>query len=920
MRNYLEMSRAACHIADIFSSNKNFDKIEYDDLFRGTDADIYIPLWASVILNPDGLLFDETTLEVIKIYKANGYSCIDMEGNPEDYIGQLFRFVSYMASSLVNHEDDDRIKTLDAFLKAYLEPVADFVKGKIKEYGKSDSILQIADFLERFIASDYSFGTYDMFPEVLENGAADPIPVEKARIVKCANRNNCGNRCSAECLVQEGCILSIDTNSYFRETGMRLCVKGLAYRHTYLRGTRLRYPMKRRGERGEGKFERISWETAVQTVYENWKRLRGTYGPGSTYIQYGSGDMGGIACGKNWVKRLLNQDGGYLDYYGTYSSHCASYISPYIYGDNFSGHSTEDIFNSKLLVLWSHNPAETNFGTQSARVISEAKKKGLKVIAVDPRLSDSAKAFADTWIAPLPSTDGALADAICCEIFSRNLEAKEYIKKYCVGFTEDTMPEGVPKELNYRAYLMGENDGIKKDAKWAEKICGVKAEQIVYLATEMATAKPMKLWSGLGYQRTGNGEQAVRSVAAIACLTGNVGILGGGAAAAGFVAEEKRPTLPLGKNEYGAKISCFLWTDAILHGHLMTREHDHIQGREQLASDVKMMFNMAGNTSMNQHSDVNSVIPVLKDDTKCEFILLTDVFMTPTARYADMILPSPSFFEIEDMVRPWRSGHFLIYNNPCRAPFFGIRREYDWVEELSKKLGYYEGWSDGHSSYEDWLSDIYYDIRKANPELPSLEEFKATGGHQYQEQKLCIAYRKQIEDPEHNPFKTPSGKIEIFSKTIYEMGDWAGIPPIPGYTPCCEGPEDTELKKKYPLQLISYHSKRTTHSVQDGVKILEKADPHRLWINPLDAEQRGMADGMKVRLFNDRGVAVMTSFVTERVRPGVIAMTQGAWFTPDKDGIDRRGCINVFTSTVPTPFSKGNPQQTNLAEVEIYTG
>ncbi len=377
-------------------------------------------------------------------------------------------------------------------------------------------------------------------------------------------------------------------------------------------------------------------DEAIDDVYSNWVRIRDKYGIESRYIQYGSGDMGGVACGKNWIKRLLNLEGGFLDYYGTYSSHCASYITPYIYGDNFSASSSEDIYDSKLLILWGHNPVETGFGTQSARFILDAKKKGLKVVVIDPRLSDSMKSLGDEWIAPLPSTDGALADAICYYIFKNNLQDQSYIDKYTVGFDRHTMPKDVDPKLCYKDYLFGTLDGIEKSPSWAEKICKVNASIIEKLAYEIATTKPMKLWAGLGYQRTGNGEQAVRSVCAISALTGNVGIIGGGAGGAGFVTEEKRPAIDVGKNKYGAKISCFLWLDAIDHGKDMTKEHDHIQGVDRLKSDIKMMFNCAGNTTINQHSDINNTIPYLVDESKCEYMLCTDVFMTPSARYMDI--------------------------------------------------------------------------------------------------------------------------------------------------------------------------------------------------------------------------------------------------------------------------------------------
>jgi len=247
-------------------------------------------------------------------------------------------------------------------------------------------------------------------------------------------------------------------------------------------------------------------------------------------------------------------------------------------------------------------------------------------------------------------------------------------------------------------------------------------------------------------------------------------------------------------------------------------------------------------------------------------------------------------------------------------PLFGCRFEWEWLKEVAERLGHYEAFIDGKPDMEDWLRENYEELRKLEPELPDYVTFCELGGYQYQDQICHIAFEKQIADPENHPFTTPSGKIEIFSKALYgfEQDD---IPAIPCYLTCPEGPED-ELREKYPLQLIGWHTRRRCHTVHDNNPWQDEIEMPGLWIHPEDAKVRNIADGDPVAVYNARGRVEIPAIVTERIAKGVVAMSQGGWFTPDKNGTDKRGSINVLTSAAnPTPLAKGNPQHTNLVEV-----
>ena len=652
-------------------------------------------------------------------------------------------------------------------------------------------------------------------------------------------------------------------------------------------------------------------------IASEWKRIKETYGVSSRYVIYSTGVTGIMRPGR-LAKRLLCLDGGCLDYYNSYSSACAGYVTPYIYGTGASGNSAADVLNTKLLILWGHNPAETIFGSERNYYLAQLKAKGVKVIVIDPRFSDSAAAYGDQWIPLRPSTDSALADGMAFVIWSEGLQDQKFMDRYCLGFDENHMPEGVPEKENYRAYLWGELDGIVKTPEWAEKVTGVPADTIRSLAREYATVKPACLMPGLGLQRTGNGEQTIRSTALLTCLTGNVGIPGGGAAGAGWPKEHQGIALfNQPANPYKGLIPVFQWVKAIERGTSFDRVHDGLEGVPRLESNIKMLFNLAGNTLVNQHSDINETIRVLKDTSKCEFILCSDIFMTPSARYADLLLPATSVFESSNISNPWSGGNYILRNNQVMEPLFGCRFEWEWLKDVAKRLGYYEAFTDGKEKAEEWLEEMYGILRSREKELPEYREFCAAGGWQYRKPARYVAFQEQIEDPEHHPFPTPSGKIEIVSPRLYRMNQPEQIPAVPRYVPCPEGPEDP-LREKFPLQLIGWHTRRRCHSVHDNNEWMDEVEKPALWIHPADAGRRGIGQGDMVAVFNHRGRVRIPAMVTNRIMEGVVAMSQGGWYTPDKDGTDIRGSINVLTAgEPPSPLAKGNPQHTNLVEVSL---
>lgn len=740
---------------------------------------------------------------------------------------------------------------------------------------------------------------------------------EEVKVIHTTGRNNCGGRCVIHAHVRNGKIEKLTTDREgLADCGVPLtaCVRGMNYHKTFLGEDRLRYPMKRVGQRGEGKFERISWQEAVDTIAAQWIRIRDTYGPGSRYVNYATG-ISALMRGNTLAKRLLCLDGGYLDYYNSYSTACIRQATSLMYGTNLTGNSLEDWLNTNLIILWGHNPAETKFDT-TMYYLKKAREKGIPIVVVDPRKNDTVLALDAEWIPIRPGTDSAMMDAMAYVMIEEGLVDQDFLDRCCLGFDKAHMPSGVDPSECYLSYVTGEKDGVPKTPRWAEAITGVRKEQIRELAVRYASSRPAALIQGYGPQRNAYGEQIARGGILLACMTGNVGVKGGWASGAADNGIHRMPSFPMPPNPYPMKIPVFLWTDAVVRGHEMTSLDGVTAAGDtgEAMSDIKMILNLAGNCLINQHSHINRTAEILRDTSKCEFILCSDLFMTASAKFADILLPGVSMFECENITMPWQYGDFLGFNNKVIEPLYEGRFEYEWLSEVAERLGLGKEFTEGKTAGQ-WLESIYNGLRKEEPELPDYEIFKREGIYRYQNNPVTIAFEKERNNPGQYPFPTESGKIEIFSQKVYETEYQDFFPAIPRYVEPPEGPQDP-LALKYPLQLIGWHTKRRCHSIHDNNQAMHKLDPQQLWMNEKDAAARGIRDGDEVLVLNDRGRIRVPVKITHRIMEGVTALSQGAWYKPDKEGTDTAGSINVLTSLRPTPYARGNPQHTNLVEVK----
>lgn len=748
---------------------------------------------------------------------------------------------------------------------------------------------------------------------------------------------NCGSRCALRLHVKDNEVTWVETdNTGSDEYGnhqIRACLRGRSIRRRINHPDRLNYPMKRVGKRGEGKFERISWDEALDTIASSLKKTVKQYGNEAVYIQYSSGIVGGnmtrSSPSASAVKRLMNCYGGSLNQYGSYSTAQISCAMPYTYGSN-DGNSTTDIENSKLVVMFGNNPAETRMsGGGITYLLEKAREKSnAKMIVIDPRYTDTAAGREDEWLPIRPGTDAALVAGIAWVLINENLVDQPFLDKYCVGYDEKTLPADAPKNGHYKAYILGEGDDkTAKTPQWASQITGIPVDRIIKLAREIGTAKPAYICQGWGPQRQANGELTARAIAMLPILTGNVGISGGNSGARESTYTITIERLPVLDNPVKTSISCFSWTDAIDHGPQMTAIRDGVRGKDKLDVPIKFIWNYAGNTLVNQHSDINKTHEILQDESKCEMIVVIENFMTSSAKYADILLPDLMTVEQEDIIPNDYAGNmgYLIFLQPVTSEKFERKPIYWILSEVAKRLGpdVYQKFTEGRTQ-EQWLQHLYAKMLAKDPALPSYDELKKMGIYKRKDPNgHFVAYKAFRDDPEANPLKTPSGKIEIYSSKLAEIArTWElekdeVISPLPVYASTFEGWDSPE-RSAFPLQLFGFHYKSRTHSTYGNIDVLKAACRQEVWINPIDAQKRGIANGDMVRVFNHRGEVRLPAKVTPRILPGVSAMGQGAWHEANMSGdkIDHGGCVNTLTTLRPSPLAKGNPQHTNLVEIE----
>nr|WP_263324747.1 molybdopterin oxidoreductase family protein [Neobacillus sp. Marseille-Q6967] len=641
---------------------------------------------------------------------------------------------------------------------------------------------------------------------------------------------DCPDQCGLLVHKEDGRIVKVEGDPDHPVTKGNICNKVRHMTERLYDENRLKYPMKRTGRKGDGKFERISWEEAISTITSRWKDLIQTYGPESILPYSFYGNMGNLTA-EGMDRRFFNRLGASgLD--RTICSVAGSTGYKYTMGGSF-GIDPEDTIHSKLFIFWGINAVSTNMH-QVALAQKARKQNGAKIIVIDVHKNQTGK-LADWFIPILPGTDSALALGMMHILFKDHLIDQDFLEKYTVGW----------KELR---------EHVKQyDPAKVSEITGVPVEDIYKLARMYGETSPSFIRIGNGPQHHDNGGMFVRTVSCLPAITGQWKVKGGGAIKgnSGYLSHNtvklQRPDLL--KNKATRVINMNLLGDALF----------------SLDPPIQSLYVYGTNPAVVA-PEGNKVRKGLEREDL--FVVVHDLFLTETAKYADIVLPATSSYENTDFYTSYWH-HYIQLQQPVISPFGESKSNVEVFRLLARGMGFND------SAFEETEADM---IRQAldHPGNPYLEEidFEGLVEHHYLKAKVKPLFPGEL--------PTPSGKIELYSSQMKQ----AGHPPLPTYIPLVEDDAEKHLYQFIPGP--NHNFLNSTFSNNEKHITLEK-EP-RLFMNREDAEIAGILDGEKVLVWNQRGEVVLKASVDENVLPGVV-VTQGLW----ADTVGTQQLVNSLT-------------------------
>ncbi len=788
------------------------------------------------------------------------------------------------------------------------------------------------EFLKTAAAGAAVAGLMPLAAKKADAFAYEPYPRDdelKTVVTSCAH--NCGSRHMLVAHKKGDVVVRLSTDDgRYQEGGefgkdtelepqLRACLRGRSYRYRLYSPERLLYPMVRVGERGEGKFKRVSWDEALTHIATKMVELKSKYGPTAILDQSYAGASYGVLHQSDQIEGLLGR------FLGMFGCRTSSWSVPSYQGTTFSSRMTfgsiedgneDDTFaHSKLIIMWGWNPAYTFHGGNTFYYMRMAKQRGCKFVVVDPQYTDSAASYDAWWIPIRPNTDAAMLAGMAHYIFSNNLQDQEFIDKFCQGMDAGTMPQWASGQESFKDYIMGVNDGQPKTPEWASDICGVPAGDIGKLAHMYATTKPAALKASWGPGRNAYGEQYNRMAATLQSMTGNVGVLGGSAEGVGKAWHANSVAFPYDQfaNIWFSSIKSDRWAYAVNNYPNIKREElglwpraDYLDGA---IPNIKAIF-WHGSNWFNQLTNINQEIEAIK---KLEMVVCMDSTITPSGLWADVLLPIATHFERHDVALPWYKGHYYIHRPKVIEPMGESKTDFQVFTELAYRLGYGPQFNPrADRSYFDnpdqvdeaYLSAWWGTVQSYQGVSMSWEEFKKRGVYKFKLWRPHVAFQDNIE--KGIPFQTPSGKIEILSTELSQYTDWTRtsygyeIPAIPKWIEPWEW-LGAEKAKEYPFHIISPHPRWRTHSIFNNIGWLRETYEQEVTMNATDAAKLGIKTGDACEVWNDRGKIVVPAYVTERCMPGVLVVHEGAWMDLDENGVDRGGNANFLTSDTPSP-------------------
>jgi len=713
---------------------------------------------------------------------------------------------------------------------------------------------------------------------------------EKVIRTVCPHQN--GILCGLLVHVRDGVITKIEPADDYPDPGYRnACTRAYGMPKVVHHPDRLKYPMKRVGERGEGKWQRISWDEALDTIASKFTDIGERYGPAS--VAYVSGGLCFPSGGLFASQRFSSATGGtFVGLLGVSTSAAATANST-LYGEMYTDYAN-DHDDPNMIVLWGENMLET-WPVKYTRLL-HARDGGARMVYIGPLFNVTA-AKADEWIPIRPGTDTAMILGMMNVIMSEKLYDKAFLiehtngpflvrndnglllrekhlssgdstAKYMIWDTRTNKPQpyntpGVEPALmgSYTADGIACKTALQLLFELAAQypldkvyeVTEVPPDTVKRLAVDYATRKPVASFKGLGLQRLFNGHLTFRAIDTLVALTGNTSMRPW----MNFFTTLDFPAYMFPGMRFNTPLPIIQFYEAAITGE---------------PYPVKAMWVSTHNPG-DSHGNRNKFKKAMSN---LEFIVALDLFVTSTAEYADIVLPGCSTFEFDNATLPWGSytggRPYFQLNAKVIEPYYESRTDLEVFNELATRMGVGEFFD---KSVEEYVEDLF---AEAPPSLKGLTLEKLREG--------------PIKQPRADRiFTSPSGRIEIYAETMKEFGE-----ELPVFIEPQESARQP-VAEKYPLTIFNTHSKFRYHSTLANVDLFRELEPEpTLSINTVDAEKRGIKDGDIVTAFNDRGSVTLRAEVHGGMRPGCVSVGEG-WQV--RDFI--KGSHNELTASVNNP-------------------
>lgn len=717
---------------------------------------------------------------------------------------------------------------------------------------------------------------------------------------------------------------------------------------------RIKYPMVRKSYlenpnnskpelRGKDEWVRVSYEEAIKLISTELRKTKNERGAEGIFAgSYGWKSSGNMHNSRVLLHRFMNSIGGFTGSLGDYSTGAAQVIMPHVLGtiEVYEQQTSWPVVleNSKVIVIWGANLmrtlkiAWTSTDEQGFKYLQELKKSNKKIICIDPEKNETCTYLNAKWIPIIPGTDVAFMIGMAYQLLQTNNYDKKFLDEYTEGFDK------------FRDYILGKEDNIVKDTKWASKISGIDEQTIKELALLMYENRTM-IMAGWGIQRAQYGEQTHWMIVTLASMLGQIGLPGGGFGFSYHYSNGGAPTTKGGKiggitstvnstqNTGGSswleKTAKFSFPVARIADALLNpgKVIDH-NGSKITYPDIDFVYWVGGNPLVH-HQDTNTLVKAFR---KPKTIVVNEIFWTPTARMADIVMPVTTSYERDDITMTGDYSNLnIVPMKQAVEKQNEAKDDYEIFCDLAKEFGVFEEYSQNKTPLE-WIkgfyNQAYTQMEKAGTKIPNFEDFwrenRPITFEVPQENSEFVRYSDFREDPILEPLGTPSGKIEIYSKKIESMN----------YDDCKAHPSWFEpdewlgmKNKDAEFALITSHPNHRLHSQLNNTSLRDKyavSNREPIFINTKDAKAKGIKNGDIVRVYNKRGEILAGAVITDDIRRGVVRVDEGAWYDPLERGkigtICLNGNVNVLTKDIPTSkLANGNSSNTALVNIEKYT-